>query len=212
MAASRYNGAYYYSIEICERLIPNISTSRNWVTVNVPGCAADDSIVFIHNNLHPENYEWLRAYKNLVLLCGIPDTVEKVAHLGHAAYLPLSVDVAEVQRHARRKDRQIAYAGRPSKRLGMSFDTEPDAIEGLPRHQFLDELARYRQVYAVGRTAIEAKVLGCEVLPYDPRFPYPDIWEVRDTLDVVPVLQSILDDVDGEAHAIKQPALSELEG
>jgi hypothetical protein len=61
---------------------------------------------------------------------------------------------------------------------------------------FLGELAKYKEVYAVGRVALEAKVLGAEILPYDDRFPDADFWEVRDNSEVVPILQKMLDEID----------------
>ena len=69
---NQFNGAYYYSKEIVENIIPNVETDRNWITVNVKGVGLNHAIVFIHNNLHPENYEWLKfyGYKDLVLVCG----------------------------------------------------------------------------------------------------------------------------------------------
>ena len=59
-------------------------------------------------------------------------------------------------------------------------------------------MARYRNVYAIDRVAIEAKVLGCSVLPYDRRFPDPNFWEVIDSRDAAKMLQGILDDIDGK--------------
>ena len=61
----------------------------------------------------------------------------------------------------------------------------------------LDTIAKYKNVYAVGRTAIEAKILGAKILPYDPRFPNPDIWEIVDTFDAIKMLQKELDHIDG---------------
>ena len=90
--ASRWNGAYYYSKEIVKNIIPRVHTTYNWVTINTNECA-DHSIVFIHNNLHPEHYDYLEQYKDLILVVGVPETLPKVAHLGKAIYLPLSVDV-----------------------------------------------------------------------------------------------------------------------
>lgn len=54
-------------------------------------------------------------------------------------------------------------------------------------------MAHYRYVYAVGLTALEAKVLGCNVLPYDSRFPDPSVWVVRDIKLMVPEFQRLLD-------------------
>ena len=70
MEGNKYNGAFYYSKEIVANIIPNVKTDRNWITVNVQGAGADHAIVFIHNNLHPENYDWLQTYgyKDLILV------------------------------------------------------------------------------------------------------------------------------------------------
>ncbi len=201
---NRYNGAYYYSQEIVENIIPLIKTDRHWVTVNIPvenhepqfaQCCADRSIVFIHNNLHPENYEWLSKYNDLILVCGIEETMAKVEHLGVPVLLPLSVDVKDVRTHKKRKTKDTAFAGRASKDNEIIPDTV-DRLCGIPRSVFLDRMAEYKRIYAVGRTAIEAKVLGCEVLPYDERFPDPERWKVLDNKDASKILQEALDKID----------------
>ena len=194
--ANRYNGAYYYSREIKELMIPELRTDRNFILVNQPGVGCDHAVVFLHHNLHIKRYEWLQDYRDLILICGVPDTVRKVRHLGRAAYLPLSIDVRECMRHRREKDLDVAYVGRRSKRKQYKFDANVDILEGMERGRLLDQVARYRQVYAVGRCAIEARALGCEVLPFDERYPNPELWQVRDSLEAVPILQEIIDKVD----------------
>ena len=193
-----WNGAFYYSQEICRNIIPNVDTWRPWVTVNVPGAAADHAIVFIHNNKTPEAYGWLHRYKDLILVCGVPSTCEKVSSLGRAVYLPLSVDVEDVKKHSAKKTRGKAFVGRPTKRAGCFFGPNVDAIENMPRDRLLDEVARYREVFAVGRCALEAKVLGCKILPYDKRFPDPKFWKVYDNKEAAVMLQQILDEIDGK--------------
>lgn len=194
---NKHNGAFYYSKEIVKLIIPKIRTTRNWITVNIPGVGVDHSVVFIHNNLHPENYEWLSRYKDLVLVCGIPETVEKVAHLGHAIYLPLSIDVAAVKAFAlKEKDREVAFVGRPAKRKNVDLPEGIDCLEDLPRNKMLAELAHYKTVYAVGRCAIEAKALGCKLKAYDPRFPKVSRWKVVDSKDAAKMLQRMLDEID----------------
>ena len=193
----RYNGAYYYSREICRYIIPFIRTTRNWITINIPNVGEDHSIVFIHNNVHPEHYDWLSRYDDLILVCGVPETCKKVSHLGRAIYLPLSVKVSEVERYRCEKTKDTAYVGRKGKRNNIPFPLHTDFIEGLPRDKLLKELAKYRKVYAVGRTAIEAKILGCEILPYDQRFPNPGIWQIVDSSDAKDILQKQLDVLDG---------------
>lgn len=192
----RYNGAYYYSREICEYIIPRVKTDRNWITVNVEGVGCDHAIVFIHNNLHPEHYNWLSRYNDLILVCGVPETCGKVKHLGKAIYLPLSVNVAEVESYRSSKTRDTAFVGRRQKRLGVPFPVGTDFIEGLPRAELLKRIARYKRVYAVGRTAIEAKILGCEILPYDERFPDPAVWEIVDSAEAAKMLQVQVDVID----------------
>ena len=195
---NRFNGAYYYSKEITDNIIPLVKTDRNWVLVNVEGYAWDHSIVFIHNNKHPSLYSHLKDYKDLILVCGVPSTCQKVAHLGTPIYLPLSVDVDYVsQFRVSKKTKEIAYVGRKEKAYGIKFDISWAAhIENLPREKLLKEMAKYKKVYAVGRCAIEAKILGCEVLPYDNRFPDPTIWQVLDNKEAAYMLQEKLNEID----------------
>lgn len=196
MKTSRHNGAYYYSKEIVKNIIPNVVTDRNWVTINVPGYAFDHSIVFIHNNLHPEWYEWLKDYEDVIFVCGVPSTVDKVSHIHKAIYLPLSIDVSYVERfRTNRKTRQRAFFGRKEKAKGYDFG-DADVIFNKSREALLHLMAEYREVYAVGRTAIEARVLGCDILPYDPRFPDPSFWKVLDNLQAADILQAKLDEID----------------
>ena len=190
---NRYNGAYYYSYEICKRIIPNVKTDYNWITVNIQGVACDHAIVFIHNNMNPGHYDWLKDYKDLILVCGVPETCEKVAHLGRTIYLPLSINVEEVQSHIQEKTKDTAFAGRPSKKRGLKLPRNIDYLEGMPRGTLLDRMAQYKYIYAVGRTAIEARALGCEILPYDPRYPDPERWKVIDNLEAAKMLQEELD-------------------
>lgn len=195
---NRYNGAYYYSKEIVENIIPRLKTDRNFITVNVEGVGCDHAVVFIHNNLHPGRYEWLSRYKDLILVCGIPETVEKVAHLGKAIYLPLSVDVEYVKKFAvKEKTRDAAFVGRPAKRKGLALPKDIDILENMPRDQLLTEMAKYREVYAVGRCAIEAKILKCRLKAYDPRFPKVSRWKPLDNAKAAEMLQAELDRIDG---------------
>lgn len=193
----KYNGAYYYSKEIVDNIAPRVKTDRNWITINVSGYACDHAIIFVHNNVHPELYEWLQLYKDLILVCGIPETCDKVKHLGTPIYLPLSVDVGYLEQFKTEKTRDIAFVGRQPKRIGHDFPPGTDFVERLPREELLTEMAKYKKIFAVGRTAIEGKVLGCEILPYDERFPDPNFWKVLDNKDAADILQKKLDGIDG---------------
>lgn len=195
---NRYNGAYYYSREICENIIPNVQTARGWVTINDPPDSCEDhAIVFIHNNLYPNLYDWLADYKDLVLVCGVPSTCEKVAHLGTPVYLPLSVDVAYVERFkAAEHDKGTCYVGRKVKRLQYDLGRNIDTLEDMPREKLLERLARYENAYAVGRCAIECKILDVNVLPFDERYPNPGVWKIIDNKHAAKILQKILDSID----------------
>ena len=123
--------------------------------------------------------------------------MEAVKQWGRPVFLPMSVDTKYVSKYMRPKDREACFAGRMEKctdelRLtpGLEFVAE------VERDVFLTELARYRKAYAIDRAAIEAKVLGCEVLPYDRRFPDPSFWRVLDSRDAAAILQDELDRID----------------
>lgn len=195
---NQYNGAFYYSKEIVKNIIPNVKTDRNWITVNVRGVGCNHAIVFIHNNLHPENYAWLKKYDDLILVCGVRETVQKVEHLGRAIYLPLSIDTEYVKQfRVEEKTKDTAFVGRKSK---MRLGTLPDGIDylhGIRRQKLLPRVAEYRKIFGVGRVAIEAKCLGCKILAYDPRFPNPSVWKVLDNRDAAKMLQRQLDKIDG---------------
>lgn len=199
LGAGRFNGAFYYSQEIVNNIIPNVKTDRNWVTVDI-GVGLDHSIVFVHNNINPRKYDWLKRYKDIVLVCGVEETVDKVKDIGKAIYLPLSIDVKEVQKYKRKKNERSgeAFAGRPSKRT-LDGVVLPNChyIENMDRSVFLHTMARFEYIYAVGRTAIEAKALGCKLKAYDPRYPDPTIWKVLDNKDAAKILQKELNIIDG---------------
>ena len=198
------NGAYWYSKDIVENIIPRVKTDRNWVTVNIPGRCYDRSIVFVHNNLNPDWYKWLNNYKDLILVCSLPwarDNMERVCPKHKAVYLPLSIDTKYVKQFKTEKTKDAAYAGRLAK-LNSAVPQErrniPNGIDilgGLEREELLKTMAPYRTIYAVGRTAIEAKCLGAKIGIYNALCP-EDIWEVLDCADAAKMLQDILDKED----------------
>lgn len=199
MGAGKYNGAYYYSQEISEIIIPRVKTDRNWITLNIPGEGADHSVFFIHNNLKPEVYDWIKekGLKDIILVCGIEETCEKVKHLGRTIYLPLSIDTRHVRKFKAEKTKGAAFAGRISKREQGSLPEGIDYLHSMKRDDLLRRMAKYKTIYAVGRTAIEAKALGCEIMPYDKRYPDPTLWRVIDSRDAAAILQAKLDEIDG---------------
>lgn len=199
----RWNGAYYYSVEIVRHFVPNVETDRNWITIRAGDVCMDRSIVFVHDIWKfEEKYGYTFPYKDMVYVVSMPDMLKRVAKYGKVVYLPLSVDVAEVEAYRRDKDRDLAFFGRTEWRMNwlngaFEFPPETDFVGMVPREELLAEMARYRRVYAVCRTAIEAKILGCEVLPFHPRFPDPAQWQVIDSRDAARMLQEELWRIDG---------------
>lgn len=192
------NGAFYYSKEIVENIIPRIKTNRNWVTVNVRGQCFNHSIVFIHNNKHPEMYDWLAKYQDLILVCSIRETCEKMRRMFpkfYVIYVPLSVDVRYIKKFKKKqKTKECAFAGRSSKKT-TTLPKGIDYLCNMHREHMLERMSEYKTIYAVGRTAIEAKILGCEIGIYDYRY-HKDIWEIHDNKDIALYLQAKLDIID----------------
>ena len=199
---NKFNGAYYYSREIVRNIIPHVKTDRNWVTVRLADIPIPDhSIVFIHNNRNPNYYEFLREYKDLILVCGLERTVDNMQYFGKAIYLPLSIDVEYVKRfRVEEKTKEMAFAGRLikiSKMYHAPVPKECDILTNMSQHRLLQAMADYKKVYCTGRTALQAKVLGCEIGVHDPNFPDPRIWKVIDNRDAAKMLQDMLNEIDG---------------
>ena len=199
---NQYNGAYYYSKEIVKNIIPNVQTDRNWITIRLPEMTVhpDHSIIFIHNNRNPNYYSYLKEYKDCILVCGVPKTAENLQFYGKTIYLPLSVDVKAVEKYrVKNKTKEIAYAGRRSKLSYMNnrVPSDVDILSNMPQSQLLKEMAKYKKIYASGRTAIQAKILGCEVLPHETNFPDSRFWKVIDNKEAAKMLQDKLNIIDG---------------
>lgn len=198
---NRYNGAYYYSQEIVKNIIPEVKTNRNWITINIPGEGANHAIFFVHNNLKPEKYDWIHQYgfQDVILVCGIEETYKHYDEEGRhkAIYLPLSIDTEYVKQfRVQDKTKKVAFAGRKNKTIFGNLPEGIDYLCNMKREELLQKMAKYEQIYAVGRTAIEAKILGCEVLPYDVRYLDPQMWKVIDNKDAAKILQKKLDVID----------------
>ena len=197
---NRHNGGYYYSTEIVKNIIPFIKTDRNWMTVDLNSVVLDHTIAFVHHNIHSEWYERWKGH-DAILVCGMPETVEKVKDFGHAIYLPMSVDVEYVKQFYQPvKDKEVCFVGRREKRTAQVPDDIPNLWE-IPRSDLLTELAHYKKAYAVDRCAIECNVLGVEVLEYGYDYGVhhgPEFWKVRDNREMVPILQAEIDKIDNK--------------
>ena len=197
----KYNGAYYYSREIVKNIIPNVKTDRNWITIRLPEMTVhpDHSIIFIHNNRNPNYYSYLKNYQDCILVCSLKSTAENLRFFGKTIHLPLSVDVKQVEQYkVKNKTKTVAYAGRKLK-LAYFNNRVPkgvDILSGMPQTALLREMAKYQTIYASGRTAIQAKILGCEVLPHESNFPDSNFWKVMDNREAARLLQKMLDEID----------------
>ena len=195
------NGAYYFSKEICQNIIPKVKTDRNWITVNSENKCFDHSIVWIHNNEHPERYDFLDQYKDLILICVFPETLRKMIERHphfHCIYLPLSIDTKYVKQFkAKRKTRKVCYFGRsPKCPKEIAEDKTIAKIDGVERDKLLSEVAKYKTVYACDRCAIEAKCLGCEVIPTYLGYNNGDKFALIDNQSTAKELQRLLNEID----------------
>lgn len=195
------NGAYYYSKELLENIVPKIKTSRDWVLINVENQCTDGAIVFIHNNKNPENYVYLNNYKNLILVCSQIKTLKAMIEMfpnHHCIYLPLSIDTKYVKQFkAKRKSKDMCYFGRKTKcPKSIQKDEKITKIYGNDRPKLLKEVAKYKEVYAIGRCTLEAKCLGCEVLHHEGEFENVK-FDLLDNKDVISLLQTLINGIDG---------------
>lgn len=203
-----YNGAYYYSQEIVKNIIPNVNTWRPWDTLGMKHLRSfDHAIVFIHHNLdHDKVYGWLRRYKDLVYVCSTHASVSWATDQtnGSTIFLPLSIDIGYVCQFKTKKTKDACYAGNLwkfkepdiAKYVPEGTDFPP---KNLPREELLKFIAPYKVCYAIGRTALEAKALGCKVKNCDSRYEGTK-WALIDNKDAAEHLQeqlNILDELAG---------------
>lgn len=194
------NGCWFYSNEIVDNIIPRVKTWRGWNTVgrDLPGMC-DHTIVFLHDNSTPWNYEWLHKYKDLVLVCSSKYTLNSVIYSGHTILLPMSVDTEYVKKFRTKKTKDTCFVGNTWVKANTHTKIPKDVVylRNMPREKLLTELAEFRKAYAIDRCAIEAKVLGCELLELDTAYSCDDIGRVLDNRDAAKILQKELNKIDG---------------
>lgn len=201
----KHNGAYYYAKEIEENIIPLVKTDRNWDCLGMRQTPHYDySIVFLHHNLDfNQVYKWLKKYKDMVLIASSWATYAAAQDAGHKViYLPLSVDANYVRQFKTEKTKDACYAGNRWKFKDADLAKYvPDGVDfppaNLPREELLKFIAPYKECYAVGRCAIEAKILGCKIKICDSRYPDVKYWKVLDNKNAAKILQKELDKIDG---------------
>lgn len=204
LGSAKNNGAYYYSKEIVDNIIPNVKTTREWNTVgqDLDGMH-DGMIVFLHSNATPWIYSWLKKYKDLVLVCSCDYVRRSVQFSGHTVFLPMSVDTEYVKKFkVKEKTRDVCFVGNPwvldnAHERWEKMHPYVDILSSRPRDELLRELAKYEKAYAIDRCAIEAKILGCELLPIKTRYSVDNIGTVLDNRDAAKILQEELNKIDG---------------
>lgn len=203
--SGRYNGAWYYSHSICDKIAPLVKTNRKIDSIGKLACGCEDgAIVFIHANTNVEsNYEWLGRFNDLILVSNNDATTKILANefpQHHAITLPVSVDIEEVLTHKHPKEHKACYAGNlwgfKLEDVKKYVPEEYPRFSNIPRDDLLDIISTYEDVYAVGITAVEAKVLGCNIKVCDSRFPDPEYWQVLDCKDAAKILQEKIDEID----------------
>lgn len=213
LGKARFNGCYYYSKEIEEIIIPRVKTDRQW---NIVGRDVSDMcdgmIVVLHDNSRPFNYQWLKKYKDLILVVSSDYTARSVIYSGRIIFLPMSVDTEYVKQFKQPKTKEICFFGNPwvLDNTNEELDEETDFLpSGLPREQMLKEVAKYKKAYCIDRCAIEASVLGCEVMRMETRYSVDNVGAVLDSRSAAKIIQASLDYIDkgarmAEYRSIKQ--------
>lgn len=199
-----HNGAYYYSLEIEKNIAPLIETNRPIDTLSMRGVgSANHAIVFLHHNInHDRTYKWLKKYDDLVLVASSWATYEWAQQAGYKViYLPLSIDVSYVEKFSTAKTKKACYAGNKwDFKLKDIHELVPEDVDfppaNLERDELLKFIAPYKKCYAIGRCALEAKVLGCKLGVCDSRYPKTSYWEVIDNKEAAKKLQHELDQLD----------------
>ena len=199
----KFNGCYYYSKEIVDNIIPRVRTWRGWNTVgkDIDG-VQDHMIIFLHDNSTPWHYEWLHKYKDLVLVCSSKYTRDSVIYSGHTVLLPMSIDTEYVKKFRTKKTKDTCFVGNIWVRENTR-STIPDKVDffsAMSRTKLLKEVAKYKKCLAIDRCALEAKVLGCELLELDTRYHCDNVGEVLDNREAAKILQRELDKIDGGNH------------
>lgn len=201
----RYNGAYYYAKEIEENMVPLVKTDRNWDLLGMKFTQHYvHSIVFLHHNLNFNSvYKWLKRYNDQVLVASSWTTYAAAQDAGYKViFLPLSVDVSFVEQFKTKKTKDACYAGNRWKFKDDDINKYvPDGVDfqeaDLPREELLKFIAPYKKCYAIGRCAIEARVLGCKIMKCDSRYE-PDDFPILDNRDAAEILQRELDKIDNK--------------
>ena len=201
----KYNGCFYYSQEIVKNIIPRVKTWRDWNTVGREyDGMSDHMIVFLHDNSTPWHYNWLKNYKDLILICSSKYTADSIKYFGTTILLPMSIDTEYVKQFRTEKTKDTCFVGNTwvkdnikSVTNGACIPDNTDFFSSMPREQLLKEVAKYKRGYAIDRCAQELVCLGVELIPFETRYHCDNVGVVVDNRDAAAILQKELDKIDG---------------
>lgn len=203
LGSGKFNGAYYYSQDIENYILPLIKTDRPVNTIGIKDCGGTDRmIVFVHHYLHPEKYAWLKKFKDVIIVSSDLEANKVLKNFGTVIHLPLSVNTEEIAKHkVKKKTQDACYYGNQwafkQKELKELVPPEVHRFGEMPRERAWDVIAKYKRCYAIGLCAIEAQVLGCKLEMSRYRYPDPEkAFPVFDCKDAAKMLQKELDKID----------------
>lgn len=167
---TRNNGAYWYSKEIEDIILPHIDRKIFIVTAGAKLYNAfeiiDNAVVVCHDNRSPKNSYGSLFNKNILWICSKHSTVKLMESYGErAAYVPLSINAEYVKTFKTKKTKDTAFVGNSwgFKRSYLnSLPKDITQLSNLERDDMLREMAKYKKVIAEGRCLMEAQVLGCD--------------------------------------------------
>lgn len=174
------NGAYYYSKEIEENILPELGFDLSGMFFITAGAVLysareipDGTIVICHDNRSTKRSYGKLFGKNVIWVCSKHATVETLKGYGErAVYVPLSIDTEYVKQFKRKKTKDTAYVGNAwafKREYLNSLPVDIEQLSDMPRVELLKEMAKYKRVIGEGRCLMEAQILGCktEVPKYD---------------------------------------------
>lgn len=165
------NGAYYYSKEIEDNILPELGFDMFFVTagaaIYTPRELPDGTIVICHDNRSTKQSYGKLFGKGMIWVCSKHSTVKTLEGYGEkAVYVPLSIDTEYVKQFKRKKTKDTAYVGNAwafKREYLNSLPIDIEQLSGMPRVKLLKEMAKYKRVLAEGRVYLEAMILGCKV-------------------------------------------------
>lgn len=166
------NGAFWYSKEIEEIILPELSHLNLFVVTagatllnskNIP----DGAVVICHDNRTTVSSYRKLFRKGVLWVCSKHSTVATLEKAGEKAiYIPLSIDTQYVAQYKqKKKTKDTAFVGNAwafKKDYLASLPENIVQLSDMERVDLIREMAKFKNVIAEGRCLMEAQVLGCK--------------------------------------------------